>query len=214
MASGGALAQTSSLPGVVAAAGRLALAGQAGAGAALVFLHMAPTGLSAQLDAVSRYGISPFRGFYRVMTLGLAVAAAALAGGVAAPLPGAGRIQVVGLLAVFACARAAISWYPMERPGPRARRRVTPTASSPSTPSPRRPSVLCDWVPCWSVGPAGTGAGPTAFGAVMLVAALGVVGGRRSPWLRDRFGAVERVLYVAIVGWLGLFAVACALRLA
>ena len=83
----------------------------------MAYPHLAPTGLSALRDAVSRYGISPFRGFYRVMTLGLAVAGAALAGGMAAALRGPERIQVVGLLAVFACARAAISRYPMDAPG-------------------------------------------------------------------------------------------------
>jgi hypothetical protein len=67
-------------------------------------------------DAVSRYGISHYRAGYRVLTLSMAVAAAVPAG-----LPGALTgwqvATVVGLVAVFAVARAAISWFPMDEPG-------------------------------------------------------------------------------------------------
>jgi hypothetical protein len=36
---------------------------------------------------------------------------------------------------------------------------------------------------------------------------------RSSPELRRYFGAIERVLYVAILGWLTMIGVVCALRI-
>jgi hypothetical protein len=84
--------------------------------AALAYLHLAPTGLSALRDAVSRYGISPFRGFYRVMTLGLAVAGAAhgviavvtftAATAGALRLGALGAVMLAAALGVFAAACA------------------------------------------------------------------------------------------------------------
>lgn len=98
--------------------GLLALAADAVALAALVTLHVLPTGLSPVADPVSQYGISRYKVGYRVLTLAMAVAGAAVALGLPVALPGA----VDGVLVwvwLFAVARAVISWAPMDEPGAR-----------------------------------------------------------------------------------------------
>ena len=83
--------------------------------AALVALHLLPTGLSPVRSPVSQYGICPYRLGYRVQTIAYALAGLGAALGAAA-VPSS-TWAVVALLAVFALARAAISWFPMDRPG-------------------------------------------------------------------------------------------------
>jgi hypothetical protein len=82
---------------------------------ALVVLHILPTGLSPLRNAVSQYGISPYRNGYRVQTLAYALAGLGAALGLA-KLPGPVAFVVV-LCVVFAAARAAIRWFPMDAPG-------------------------------------------------------------------------------------------------
>jgi cytochrome bd-type quinol oxidase subunit 2 len=83
--------------------------------AALVALHVLPTGLSPVRNVVSQYGITPYRSGYRVQTLGYALAGLGAALGLA-KLPGPVAL-LVALCVVFAVARAAISWFPMDAPG-------------------------------------------------------------------------------------------------
>jgi hypothetical protein len=83
--------------------------------AALAVLHFLPTGLSPVRNAVSQYGISRYRDGYRVQTLGYALAGLGAALGLA-QLPGPVGLVVL-LCLVFAAARAAISWFPMDAPG-------------------------------------------------------------------------------------------------
>jgi hypothetical protein len=47
----------------------------------------------------------------------------------------------------------------------------------------------------------------------MVASIAGLFLTRRSADLRRYFGAIERVLYLAIIGWLSVFAVACTVRL-
>jgi uncharacterized protein DUF998 len=75
--------------------------------AALVFLHLAPTGYSPLRNAVSEYGLGRFAWGYRAQVLFAAAAAAFLA----ASLPARPRPEIV-LLAVFAAARVAIAFFP------------------------------------------------------------------------------------------------------
>jgi hypothetical protein len=81
----------------------------------LVMLHILPTGLSPVRNAVSQYGITPYRNGYRVQTLAYAFAGLGAALGLA-KLPGPVAFVVV-LCVVFGAARAAISWFPMDAPG-------------------------------------------------------------------------------------------------
>ena len=98
-------------------AGVIALLALATVVASLGYLHHAPTGLSPVRNAVSQYGITAFRSGYRVMTIAFGVAGLSLAAGVDRVTSGRGREAVVVLLALFAIARGAISWFPMDAPG-------------------------------------------------------------------------------------------------
>jgi hypothetical protein len=60
----------------VTVAGMIALAALAVTVASLGYLHLAPTGLSPIRNAVSQYGITPFRTGYRAATIAFAVARA------------------------------------------------------------------------------------------------------------------------------------------
>lgn len=81
--------------------------------ARLAWLHVQPTGLSWR-NPVSEYGITPFRSGYRVATIAFGVAGLALAIGIDRAIAGHGTVGVVALLVVFAAARGAISWFPMD----------------------------------------------------------------------------------------------------
>lgn len=81
---------------------------------ALIALHLLPTGLSAMASPVSQYGISRYRGGYRVQTISFGIAGIGAAIGLSA-FPDS--TAVVGLCACFAGARMAISWFPMDLPG-------------------------------------------------------------------------------------------------
>jgi hypothetical protein len=100
----------------MAAAGLTALLALAVTAASLGYLHLAPTGLSPVRNAVSQYGITSFRTGYRVATISFGAAGVALAAGIGLAIGGRGE-TVVALLIVFAIARAAISWFPMDAPG-------------------------------------------------------------------------------------------------
>jgi hypothetical protein len=82
---------------------------------ALVALHVLPTGLSPLRNAVSQYGITKYRLGYRIQTVAFGVAGTGAAIGLSS-LRGSTAL-VIGLCAVFAAARFAISWFPMDEPG-------------------------------------------------------------------------------------------------
>lgn len=171
--------------------------------ASLIYLHLAPTGLSPLQHPVSQYGITPFRAGYRAATLSFAAAGAMLLWAVAAVgTPGPAEHLELLALAVFVLVRAAISWFPMDRPG------------APRTASGRRHGLLAAAAfiaIAYAADTLGHGVAPAAFGRVagasdplgllmglcllsMLV--LGRIGGER-PY----FGAVERVFYLLALGW-------------
>lgn len=85
--------------------------------AALIVLHVLPTGLSAAHNPVSQYGISRYRRGYRVLTIALGLAGAGAAAVVVVTGPPTGRVVTVTSLLVFAGCRLVISWWPMDAPG-------------------------------------------------------------------------------------------------
>jgi hypothetical protein len=88
----------------------------------LAALHALPTGYAPVRNAVSDYGVGPFRGYYRAQTTSAAVAAVALACALTRALDPAPTLLVV-LLLLFAAARLAIPSFPTDLD----RRRPTPT---------------------------------------------------------------------------------------
>lgn len=167
---------------------------------ALVALHLSPAGLSPIRNAVSQYGITPYRGGYRTQTLGYALAgigAAIAVGG----LRGS-SVLVVGLCVLFALARGAISWYPMDAPG------------APSTQTGRAHGALA-LLAFGSLGLAAQGLStqlahaqvhPTTalasrvLALLMLATFVGMAATRQARG--NYFGLVERIFYVCMTIWL------------
>ena len=85
--------------------------------ASLVYLHVAPTGLSPLRNAVSQYGITVYRTGYRIATIAFGVVGIAVAAGIEQAEASHEPTAVLVLLAIFALSRGAISWYPMDAPG-------------------------------------------------------------------------------------------------
>jgi hypothetical protein len=167
---------------------------------AFVALHLVPTGLSPLRNAVSQYGISDYRTWYRVQTLGFAVAGVGAAIGVAT-LPGSVGLTV-GLCTLFALTRAVISWFPMDAPG--GERTVTgrrhgllAIAAFLSIDLASRQLVVL--LNNDDLHPAVAHA--SAVLAVVMVATLIGMGFVRSGAVKY-FGLVERFFYLAMTAWL------------
>jgi hypothetical protein len=124
---------------------------------------------------VSAYSVGRFAWGYRLQVC-LAAAAAVL---LAAALPGHPRKQVV-LLAVFAAARAAIAFFPIDR---------------------RLPHGILAIVAFVAIAICASSYAPRIAGRV---ASAGLIGGAL---LRAYFGALERLFYAAIIAWFAVVAV-------
>ncbi|MGO9751088.1 MAG: DUF998 domain-containing protein [Solirubrobacteraceae bacterium] len=179
--------------------------------ASLAYLHHAPTGLSPMRDAVSQYGISQFRAGYRVATIAFAIAGGALAAGIDRAVGGHGRAVVLALV-VFAIARGAISWFPMDAPGtePSAtgHRHVllAITAFAAATFAAGKLAAVLSSGRRWhTLAPVST-----TLGAAMAACLIGIALARAQPALRARLGAIERAFYLCAIAWFAVFAVACA----
>ncbi len=171
--------------------------------AALVLLHVVPTGLSPLRNAVSQYGISEHPVGYRVQTLAYAMAGTGAAIGVAT-LPGPVGV-VVALCATFAVSRALISWFPMDAPG------------ATRTPTGNRHGVLAvaaflaaslasrelaSLLNRDGIHP-GMAAASELLALLMALSLIGMALARRTHY----FGGVERVFYACMTAWLATVAV-------
>ena len=177
----------------------LLLAGAAIALLSLVVAHLLPTGLNPLRDPVSQYGITRYRGWYWSAAGGAALAGV---GGVLffAPTGTGIALVTVVLLAVFALARAAIGFFPMDAPG------------SARTGTGRTHNLLATAAFASVTAAAFTGAGAlhdagfpdasawsTACGAVMAVGTVGLLVTRRAR--SGLFGLAERLIYVGFLAW-------------
>ncbi len=178
---------------------------------ALTYLHLAPTGLSPVREAVSRYGITTYWPGYRVQTMAYGLAGAASAWGVALHVQSPGARWVVIELAVFSCARLAISWFPMDAPGSGTTRHgvihavlavVTFVAV---TDAAIRLGRVLHVNPSWSTAATAS----TSLGWFMIATLLAMLTMRRATGSRRVFGLVERLLYVGFTGLLILIGVFC-----
>lgn len=194
------------------AAGVVCLAATGIAVGALVVLHALPTGLSPLHNAVSQYGITRFRLGYRVQTIAFGAAAAAVAVGLAEAAPGRAR-GLIALVVVFAVSRLVISWFPMDEPGSeptnhgRMHALIAVVTFLAIAVAAERLGAVAEQLPGWttvSAISAVIGWLMVASVAAMIVAARG---GRMSGATSSYFGVAERVLYLAIVGWLVLVGV-------
>ena len=184
----------------------LLIAGVVIALGSLIVLHLLPTGLNPLSDPVSQYGITRYRAGYWSAAGGASLAGI---GGVLFFAPTAGVISTVTtvLLAVFAVARAAIGFFPMDAPG------------SGRTPVGRTHNLLATAAFASVTAAAFTGAGAlhdagfpdasswsTACGAVMAVGAIGllITPRRTRPTL---FGLAQRLISLGFLAWFALLGV-------
>ena len=178
--------------------------------ASLTWLHLQPTGLSPMRNAVSQYGISAYRGGYRVATLAFAVAGIALAVGISARLHARAHTVEV-LLVVFAAARSVISWFPMDEPGTertatgRRHGLLAIAAFASVTAAAFKLSRVLTHATVWhQFAPVSSGLG------WLMLALLLAMGLRRSlPQLGPWFGGIERAFYAAAIIWCTVIAIAC-----
>jgi hypothetical protein len=198
--------------GTAQVAGAVSLAGTSVALGALCALHVARTGLSPLRDAVSRYGISPSRAWYRVMTIAMGVAGAGIAVALVSVRLGGRATTVVALVAIFSACRLVISWFPMDAPG--SPRTTTGTVHgllaigtfvSIAAAAIRLCRVLELDPRLDTVANASK-----VLGWVMAALVLLLFLARLAPELRRSFGATERLLYLAILVWLAVIGTACA----
>jgi len=182
--------------------------------ASLVYLHVAPTGLSPLRNAVSQYGITAYRTGYRIAAIAFGVAGIAVAAGIEQAEASHEPTAVLVLLAIFALSRGAISWYPMDAPGTpqtatgRAHGRLAVAAFVSVGAAAFELGRVLSQQQLWH----GLAATSTGLGWVMLALLLAMALGRSQPVLRANFGLVERAFYVSAIAWFTVFAVACALR--
>ena len=166
--------------------------------AALIYLHVVPSGLGWR-NPVSQFGITRYRVGYRIAAM---AAAAAAVGAILALLDRPGFIVTVALLALFAVARFLIPFVPMDAPG------------SPTTTSGRWHNVLA-FVAFGSVTAAAFTAGgllhdtgsaqaaslSTVLACVMAVGAVLLLLSRvRTTW-SGIFGIGERIIYLGFIAW-------------
>jgi hypothetical protein len=188
---------------VETAAGVVCLAGTAVGVGAVVVLHMLPTGLSPVRNAVSQYGITRYRLGYRVQTISLGVAGAAAAVGIAEAAPGRGRFVLV-VLGVFAVARLAISWFPMDAPGAeltsdgRAHGLLAIATFLAIILAAARLPQLVHAIGGWH----GVATASVVIAWAMVASMVAMIATRRAAGRDGYFGLAERAFYVAIVAWL------------
>ena len=105
---------TSVSPDAVSAAlGLVAVAGAATCLGSIVLLHLLPTGYDPVRNAVSDYGVGPYRIWHRIAVVALAVAGFAMAivsSGSTRPEPP----SVIGFLLAFSVARVLIPFFPTD----------------------------------------------------------------------------------------------------
>jgi Protein of unknown function (DUF998) len=160
---------------------------------------------------VSQYGITSFRAGYRVATVAFGAAGLALAAGVSQALGGRGWVVVI-LLVAFALARAAISWFPMDRPSAEWTRTgqmhfvLAFVAFASVTAAALVLGAVLSGQGRWhALAPVSTALG---YAMVACLAMFGLA--QTVPALRERSGAIERGFYLSAITWFAVFASACA----
>jgi uncharacterized protein DUF998 len=177
------------LLGVLAALMTLACA------AALVRVHLLPTGYRPLSDAVSDYGVGPYSRYYRWQTAASAYAALLVAGALARTTHPVPQLPVF-LLLVFAAARLVIPTFPtdLDRSEPTLAGRLHLVAAAVAFASIAWcAAVLPDRVHWPNLH--GT---LVVLGWIVVATAIACAVALRSPF----FGLVERTFYAALLLWL------------
>ena len=183
---------TSVSPDAVSAAlGLVAVAGAATCLGSIVLLHLLPTGYNPIRNAVSDYGVGPYRIWHRIAVVALAVAGVAMAiasSGSIRPEP----LSVIGFLLAFSLARILIPFFPTDIEGqPRTRTgcvhlglAIVAFASLASAAGVFEGTNLDNLV-----------------GLVVIFTAIFSLVALAWPRLKPIFGLFERLFYLSMIGW-------------
>ena len=192
-------AHTDTTAAVLAA---LACAGFAAGAVALVWVHFLPTGHKPVRDAVSDYGASSYRLFYRTTVISLGVGAllllAALARGTDIASPG------LIWLGVYGVSRIAIAFFPTDLEGApvtaigRVHLALAAAAFTAIAFAASDLAPALDSEPGWGA----SGLIDVLRWAVVVTAVATLVARVALPVRRVAFGVVERLLYVASIAFL------------
>jgi hypothetical protein len=186
----------------VVAFGAIAILGALVCLAALVRLHLLPTGHSPVSDAVSDYGAGPYRRWYQAAAIAIACSGAAAAVGLLISLRPP-PIVVAALLLLFSVARVLICFFPTDLEG------------RPRTPTGRVHMILAvvGFACVATAGPmiggavqhdprwAAAGGLLSVLGWVLVVTVLLLLAALWLRPLRRVFGGAERLYYVAMLIW-------------
>jgi len=178
--------------GISVVLGGVAVIGAATCLGSVVLLHFLPTGYNPIRNAVSDYGVGPYRIWHRIAVVALAVA------GLAMTLASSGSIRkeppiVIGFLLSFSVTRILIPFFPTDIEGqPRTR-----------TGSVHLGLALVAFASLASA--AGFFEGTNLDNLVgWVVVATAVFSLVALPWprLKPIFGLLERLFYLSMIGWL------------
>jgi hypothetical membrane protein len=171
--------------------------------AALVLLHLLPTGYNPVRDAVSDYGVGRYRAWFWLQTLAGGVACLALAIALAETRPSVPTLAVVMLL-VAAVARFVLPAFPTDQHGSRFQ-----------TPRGTLHMILAIVIfasliiaaselggtlehrPAWE----GVKGWLTTLPWLMTGSAIAILLALRAPRLKLIFGLIERFFYVSSIAW-------------
>ncbi|HEY6396979.1 MAG TPA: DUF998 domain-containing protein [Solirubrobacteraceae bacterium] len=191
---GRGIVQTFSIVAAIAAATQAA---------ALIALHLLPTGYNPKLDAVSDYGIGRYRGVFWTQTLAGAVACVALAVGLSDAKPSMPTLAIV-LLVIAGIARLLIPVFPTDKSGSRFQTAggtihmiLAVVIFAAIIVAASKLGSALEHRPAWH----GVKGWLTTLPWIMTGAAVGVLVALRGPRLKRIFGLFERLFYVSSLAW-------------
>lgn len=171
--------------------------------AALITLHLLPTGYDPRVDAVSDYGIGRYRGLFWSQALAGAVACLTLAVALDRAKPSMPKEAIV-LLAIAGIARFLIPVFPTDQGG--SRFQTVPGTihmllailifAAIIVAASRLGSTLDDR-PAWDSVQGWLNTLPW----IMTAGAVGVLVALRGPRLKQIFGLFERLFYLSSLAW-------------
>ena len=171
--------------------------------AALIALHLLPTGYNPKLNAVSDYGIGRYRGVFWTQTLAGAVACFALGLALGDAKPSMPALAIV-LLVIAGIARLLIPVFPTDQNGSRFQTAqgtihmiLAIVIFAAIIVAASKLGSTLEHRPAWH----GVEGWLTTLPWIMTGAAVGILVALRGPRLKRIFGLFERLFYVSSLAW-------------
>ncbi|MGO9487425.1 MAG: DUF998 domain-containing protein [Solirubrobacteraceae bacterium] len=190
-------------PGIVETLSIVAAAATGVQAVSLIVLHLLPTGYSPRRDAVSDYGVGPYRGWFWAQVISGGVACLALAIALAESTPAVPSLVVASLL-VAAVARFLVPAFATDQGGSRFQTThgtvhmiLAIVIFAALIVAASKLGGTLEHEAAWQ----GVKGWLTALPWVMTASAVAILLALRAPRLRRRFGLFERLFYVSSIAW-------------